>query len=173
MCRKQGQAQMCSSRNINDAPTTAVMASNGEGNDLHAMKWILYDTCQIGWSGFFFTYSASSAISSWNEWIDFDWIYLVGFNSFCLAFFGLMTLIFSRCWDRDSSKLRNFLDVKNETHWDREIPWMSRPSHRDWEICWMGETETSSDWTKNVDTKTPSRLSPYPIDWLHDTWATP
>ena len=34
---------------------------------------------------------------------------------------------FLKCQDRDSSRLENFLDVKNETHRDWEISWMSRP----------------------------------------------
>ena len=34
---------------------------------------------------------------------------------------------FLGCRDRDSSRLRNFLDVETKTHWDREIPGMSKP----------------------------------------------
>ena len=79
-----------------------------------------------------------------NKWIDFDWLYLVWLDSFCLAFLCLMTQqdfeilwmsrlrlveteIFLGCRDRDSSRLRNFSDVETETHRDWENQWMSRP----------------------------------------------
>ena len=65
-----------------------------------------------------------------NKWIDFDWLYLVWLDSFCLAFLCLMTqqdFEFCGCPDWDSSRLRYFLDVETETHWDWEISRMSRP----------------------------------------------
>ena len=125
-----------------------------------------------------------------NKWIDFDWLYLVWLDSFCLAFLCLMTQqdfeilwmsrlrlveteIFLGCRDRDSLRLRNFLDVETETHRDWKISWMSRLrlietekflGCRDRDSSRLGksmdvETETSRDWAKDVDTETPSRLS--------------
>ena len=46
------------------------------------------DICQIF---FLLTFRANPAISSRNRLIDFDWIYLLGLDSFCLAFLGWMT----------------------------------------------------------------------------------
>ena len=79
---------------------------------------------------------------------------------------------FLGCRDRDSSRLRNFLDVETETHRDWKISGMSRPRLietekfqrcRDRDSSRPGnlmdvETETSRDWAKDVDTETPSRL---------------
>ena len=139
---------------------------SGEGTDLCTLKWILFDTgLLVGWSGFFLFNAVKC-----NKWIDFDWIYLVWLDSLCLAFLCRMnqrdfdilrmsrprlikTGKFLGCRDRDLSRLRNFLDVKTETHRDWKISWMSRLRN------FLGvETETSRDWAKGVDTETPSRL---------------
>ena len=80
---------------------------------------------------------------------------------------------FIRRRDRDSSRLRDFLDVETETHRDWKISWMSRLrlietekflGCRDRYSSRLGksmdvETKTSRDWAKDVDTETPSRLS--------------
>jgi len=80
---------------------------------------------------------------------------------------------FVGCRDRDSSRLKNFLDVETETQRDWEICWMLRPRLiKTWKFggcpdrdsSRLGnlldvETETSRDWAKDVDTETPSRLS--------------
>ena len=74
--------------------------------------------------------------------------------------------------DRDSSRLRNFLDVETGTHRDLKISWMSRLRLIETEkfLGWWDldslrlgnlmevETETSLDWAKEVDNETPSRL---------------
>ena len=124
--------------------------------------------------------------------MNWFWLNLSSFvlYSFCLAFLCSMnqrdfdilwmsrlrlieTGKFIGCRDRDSSRLRNFLDVETETHWDWKISWMSRPrlienekflGCWDWDSSRLGnlmdvETETTRDWTKDVDTETPSRLS--------------
>ena len=125
-----------------------------------------------------------------NKLIDFDWLYLVWLKSFCLAFLCLMTQQdFDILWmlrprlietgkfigyrDRDSSRLRDFLDVETETHRDWEIRWMSRlrlietwKFHRCWDRdilrlrnILVVETETNRDWAKDIETKTLSRVS--------------
>ena len=80
---------------------------------------------------------------------------------------------FVGCRDRDSSRLKNFLDVETETHRDWKISWMTRLALietekflgcRDRYSLRLGnlmdvETETSRDWAKDVNTETPSRLS--------------
>ena len=59
----------------------------------------------------------------------------------------IFKLYLSHMW-----RLRNFLDVKTETHRDWKT-WMLRLRN------FMDvETETSRGWTKDVDTETPSRV---------------
>ena len=83
--------------------------------------------------------------SQWRDWAKVVDTETPSRLSHCLAaFFGLMTQeyfdnlwmsrprlietgIYVGCRDRDSSRLRNFLDVETETHRDWEISWMSRP----------------------------------------------
>ena len=83
--------------------------------------------------------------SQWRDWAKDVDTETPSRLSLCLAaFFGLMTqeyfdnLWISRprlietginvwCRDRDSSRLRNFLDVETETHRDWKISWMLRP----------------------------------------------
>ena len=60
--------------------------------------------------------------------MNWFWMNLFWFDSFCLAFLWLNeTLIFCGCRNRDSPRLENLLDVETETHWDWEISWMSKP----------------------------------------------
>jgi len=83
--------------------------------------------------------------SQWRDWAKVVDTETPSRLSHCLAaFLGLMTQeyfdnlwmsrprlietwIYVGCRDRDSSRLRNFLDVETETHRDWEISWMSRP----------------------------------------------
>ena len=111
-----------------------------------------------------------SAISSWSSLVRFLFFWLKMaqqdfHNLWMLRLWLIETGMYVGCWDRDSLRLRNILDVKTETHRDWEISWMSRrrlikteiflgcqdrdssrvrnilavetKTHRDWEIYWM------------------------------------
>ena len=121
-----------------------------------------------------------SAISSWSSLVRFLFFWLKMAqqdfdNLWMLRLWLIETGMYVGCRDRDSSRLRNILDVKTETHRDWDISWMSRPRLIEGEKylgCWdqdssrLGnlldvETKTSRDWAKDVNTETPSpsRLS--------------
>ena len=120
--------------------------SGGEWSKRHKMNSVWYgssDNCKIGWSGFFLTYRANSAIWIGNKWNDFDWTDLVRLDSFCLDFLVWMTQrdfdilwrmlrqrlietrIYVGCHDRASSRLI-ILDVETQES-SRLRNFLSRP----------------------------------------------